>query len=301
MAEYHLAVGPSTPVGVGQGGKGVRAALVFVCARAVGGSEESVVAGAVAVELVHGFSLLHDDIMDGDRWRRHRTAAWVEFGVPAALLTGDALLVRAMRVVERTGSYKAVAVLAEALEGLMLGQSLDLDFERRDQVALEEYRDMAKGKTGALIRAACALGAVLSGAPASTVTALERFGQCAGIAYQCVDDVLGLWGDTQRMGKPVGGDIARGKKTYPLVAALSAGGSAARRVRDLYARSGPWLPDRVAELVRAVEEAGGRAAAEQEAAAQLEHALHHLDRARLPASVRAELAALADGMIHRHR
>jgi geranylgeranyl diphosphate synthase type I len=279
----------------------MRAALVLTCARAVGGCQISAVAGAVAVELVHGFSLLHDDIMDGDRLRRHRPAAWVQFGIPAALLTGDALLAQAVRVLEQTNSPQAVSVLVEALDDLMRGQSLDMQFEKRVQVTLDEYRVMAEGKTGALIGAACALGAVLAGAPEPTVRALDRFGRCAGIAFQCVDDVLGLWGDPERMGKPVGGDVAGGKKTYPLLAALSAPGRAGSRVRDLYAGPGAWSSERVTELVEAVEEAGGRVAAEQEARAQMQQALNVLSEAQLLASARAELAALAEGMISRRK
>lgn len=299
VAEYHLVVGPSSQAEAAQGGKGTRGALVLACARAVGGGEGAAVPGAVAVELVHGFSLLHDDIMDGDRLRRHRPAAWVRFGVPAALLAGDALLAQAVRVLEQTGSQRAVSVLAEALDGLMQGQSMDMVFEQRDRVTLEDYLVMAEAKTGSLIGAACALGAVLAGAPDATVAALEQFGRRAGIAFQCVDDVLGLWGDPQRTGKPAGEDLIRGKKTCPLVAALGGDGSGARRTRELYARPGAWSQGRVAEVVRAVEEAGGRAAAEREAAEQIQRGLGCLDEAQLPAKARAELAALADAMTHR--
>ncbi|MFC5639389.1 polyprenyl synthetase family protein [Streptomyces bullii] len=299
MAEYHLAVGPSWQAGEAQGGKGTRGALVLACARAVGGCERSAVPGAVAVELVHGFSLLHDDIMDGDRLRRHRPAAWVRFGVAAALLTGDALLAQAVRVLEQTGSQRAVSVLAETLDGLMRGQSMDMAFEQRDRVTREEYLVMVEAKSGSLIGAACALGAVLAGAPDATVAALEQFGRRAGTAFQCVDDVLGLWGDPQRTGKPSGGDVIRGKKTYPLVAALGGDGPAARRTRELYACPGAWSPGRVAELARAVEEADGRATAEREAAAQIRQGLGCLDEIQLPARARAELAELAEGMIRR--
>lgn len=185
VAEYHLGIGPwGAPVATG-GGKGTRAALVLACARAVGGDGQAAVAGAVAVQLVHEFSLLHDDIMDGDCLRRHRAAAWVRFGVPAALLAGDALLAQAVAVVERTGSRRAMSLLTGALDALMRGQSLDMAFERRHQVELEEYRTMAEGKTGALIGAACALGAALSDGEDAAVRGLERFGRCAGIAFQC--------------------------------------------------------------------------------------------------------------------
>ncbi|MFR0359285.1 polyprenyl synthetase family protein [Streptomyces sediminimaris] len=301
VAEYHLAVGKPGEHHASGGGKATRAVLVLTCARLVGGHEDAAVPGAVAVELVHGFSLLHDDIMDRDRLRRHRPAAWVEFGVPAALLTGDALLAQAVRVVEATGSHRAVSVLVEALDGLMRGQSMDLAFERHADVTLGEYRSMAEGKTGALLGAACGLGAVLGGAQEAAVSALQRFGRCAGIGFQCVDDLLGLWGDPQRTGKPVGGDVTGGKKTYPLLAALGAEGAAGDRVRHLYARPESWSPERVAELLRAIEDAGGRAAAEREAAAQVRQALHHLDEASLPEPARRELASLTHDMIHRLR
>jgi geranylgeranyl diphosphate synthase type I len=174
-----------------------------------------------------------------------------------------------------------------------------MEFEQRAQVTLDEYRAMADGKTGALIGAACALGADLAGAPHATVRALDSFGRCAGIAFQCIDDILGLWGDPQRTGKPVGADVACGKKTYPLLAALSAQGKAARRAGDLYGGPGAWSSERITELVRAVEEAGGRTAAEREATAQTQQALHSLNQSQLPMPAQAELTALADAMIHR--
>ncbi|MEU1078025.1 MULTISPECIES: polyprenyl synthetase family protein [unclassified Streptomyces] len=301
VAEYHLAIGKSAHDMRACAGKGTRPAVVLACARAVGGCEMDAVPGAVAVELVHGFSLLHDDIMDGDRMRRHRPAAWVRFGVPAALLAGDALLAQAVRVLERTGSQRAVSVLADGLDDLMHGQAMDLAFERREWVTREEYLAMAQAKTGALMGAACALGAVLAGAPEATVRTLEQFGRRAGTAFQCVDDVLGLWGDPQQTGKPAGGDVVRGKKTYPLVAVLGDATPAARRIHALLQRPGAWPPHRVAVLVGAVEEAGGRAAALREAAEQLRCALHCLDQAELAQEAKAELAALAQTMVRRRR
>ncbi|MFJ9037356.1 polyprenyl synthetase family protein [Streptomyces sp. NPDC102406] len=301
MAEYHLAVGKPWEQQAAGSGKGTRATLVLTCARSVGAEENAAVPGAVAVELVHGFSLLHDDIMDRDRLRRHQPSAWVEFGVPAALLTGDALLAQALRVLGESGSHRAVSVLVDALDGLMRGQSMDMAFEQRADVTLVEYRSMAEGKTGALLGAACALGAVLGGAQEPVVSALRRFGQHAGIAFQCADDILGLWGDPRLTGKPVGRDLTCGKKTYPLLAALAAEGPAGDRVRHLYACSGGCSTKRVEELLEAIKDAGGRAAAEREAAAQVHNALRHLDSARLSEPARRELESLTYGLADRCR
>ncbi|MDP9867820.1 MULTISPECIES: polyprenyl synthetase family protein [Streptosporangium] len=167
VAEYHFgwADEPGTD-GVASGGEGkaLRSALVLGAARAVGGDVRCAVPGAVAVELVHNFSLLHDDVMDADRMRRHRSAAWVRFGIGAAVLAGDALQVLALQVLAGTGNPALTDVLIATMADLMRGQSDDLAFEARDGVTAAEYHSMAELKTGALLGGACMLGALLGGA-----------------------------------------------------------------------------------------------------------------------------------------
>ncbi|MFH8484045.1 polyprenyl synthetase family protein [Streptomyces longisporoflavus] len=307
VAGYHRgwceADGSPSPGTAGGGGKSVRPRLAMLSSVAVGGTAADAVPAAVAVELVHDFTLLHDDVIDGDALRRYRPAAWSAFGTPAALLTGDALLVSALSVVSevpRSGEG-AVRELVHALLDLVRGQSDDVAFEAARQVSVAEYLAMAEGKTGALMGCACALGGVLAGADAEQVDGLRGFGRRLGVAFQCADDLLGIWGSSARSGKPVGADLAARKKSLPVVAALAEGGPASRRLRGLYGSSRPFREGDIALATRLVEEAGGRRAAEEEARRQVTMALRSLSRARPGAQVYGQLRDIAGDMIGRER
>ncbi|MGX1545220.1 polyprenyl synthetase family protein [Streptomyces adustus] len=250
----------------GTGGKGVRQALAVLGAEAAGAPARTGVPAAVAVELVHAFSLVHDDIMDADATRRRRPTVWKAYGTGPAVLAGDALFALAVETLAAApGGPGAVVPLSAALREVMRGQADDLLFAERpwtgpDRVRPAEYRAMAEGKTGALLGCAAALGARLAGAPASTVAALDRAGRQLGVAFQIVDDVLGIWGDPAVTGKPVHGDLRERKKTLPVLLALDAPTPAARRLAALLAAGGD--AEEAAELV---ERAGGRRAALAEA------------------------------------
>lgn len=282
-------------------GKMVRPALALLSAQAVGGRAEDAVSAAVAVELVHNFSLLHDDVMDGDLLRRHRPTAWSVYGIPAAVLAGDALWALAMRVLTETGpaAGQALALLSDALGRLMEGQSADLDFEQRARVTISECEAMAAGKTGAVLGFGCALGALLGGGSPVQVTCLRTFGEQLGLAFQLVDDLLGIWGDPQATGKPVGADLARRKKSLPVVAALASGTSEAGELAALYRLDRRLTP---AELVRAaelIERAGGRAWIERAADRYLGQALGLLRQADPVSAVAEEMTVLAEHLAHR--
>ncbi|MFE6309926.1 polyprenyl synthetase family protein [Streptomyces rochei] len=284
------------------GGKVVRPALTLLSAVAVGGSLSDAVPGAVAVELVHDFTLLHDDVIDGDTLRRHRPAAWSLFGTPAAVLTGDALLVAALRVLAQAPQAQAGAAVQElvgALMELVEGQSRDVAFEKEHEVTVADYLAMAAGKTGALIGCACALGGVLADADPDRVGGLREFGRHLGVAFQCVDDILGLWGRTARSGKPVGADLAARKKSLPVVAALAAPGTAAERLRELYRAPRPLTGDDIDLARHLVEEAGGRQAAQEEARRQTAAALRSLSLARPTADAYRQLHDIVRSMTHR--
>ncbi|MFF8012667.1 polyprenyl synthetase family protein [Streptomyces sp. NPDC007929] len=278
---------------VASGGKGVRQALAVLGAEAAGAPERAGVAAAVAVELVHTFSLLHDDIMDGDGDRRGRPTVWKAYGTGPAVLAGDALFALAVETLaaERGGAH-AVRTLSVALGDLVRGQADDLLFAGRpwtgpERVRPDEYRAMAEHKTGALLGCAAALGAVLTGAEPETVAALDRAGRHLGVAFQIVDDVLGIWGDPRVTGKPVHGDLREGKKTFPVLVAL--GSPAGDRIAGLL-ESGD-APETAAALI---EEAGGRAAALAEARRHITAVETVLAGAPLaPGAVRATRSLLA--------
>ncbi|MGW5787028.1 polyprenyl synthetase family protein [Streptomyces sp. NPDC003757] len=284
------------------GGKAVRPALALLSAAAVGADPSDAVPAAVAVELVHDFTLLHDDVIDGDVLRRHRPAAWSLFGTPAAVLTGDALLAAALRVLSQVPAGRSEAAVRElvgTLLELVEGQSRDVAFEKAHEVSVADYLAMAAGKTGSLIGCACALGGVLAGADAVRVGRLREFGRSLGVAFQCTDDILGIWGRSARSGKPVGADLAARKKSLPVVAALAARGPAAERLRELYRT--PHRPEATdVDLARRlVEEAGGRQAAEDEARRHLAAALRSLSKARPTADACGRLHDIARAMTRR--
>ncbi|MGW7524306.1 polyprenyl synthetase family protein [Streptomyces sp. NPDC054783] len=280
------------------GGKGVRQALAVLGAEAAGADGRAGVPAAVAVELVHAFSLLHDDIMDGDATRRRRPAVWKAYGTGPAVLAGDALFALAVETLATAPQGAGtVRLLSAALADLVRGQADDLLFATRpwtgpERVTPEEYRSMAEGKTGALLGCSAALGAVLGGAGEAEAGALDRAGRHLGVAFQLVDDVLGIWGDPAVTGKPVGGDLRQRKKTYPVLAAL--GSPAARGLPGLLDS-----PGRAEEAAALIEAAGGRTAALAEARAHTTAARALLTKAPLAAGAAGQLLRLLDHLVDR--
>jgi geranylgeranyl diphosphate synthase type I len=305
VAGYHFGwlTADGTPV-EGGGGKYVRPALVLLCAEAVGGAAAEAVPGGVAVELVHNFSLLHDDLLDRDEERHHRRTAWTVFGPAQAILAGDALLTLAEQVlVEVPGeaARQALRHLNDATQELIGGQADDVSFEERMDVTLDEVLAMVHGKTGALIGSAAAIGAVLGGAGDEQVAALGEFGTRIGLAFQLVDDLLGIWGRPEVTGKPVLADLRSRKKSLPVVYALTAGDDSSERLAALLASDG-WRDEEEVELAaKLVEDAGGRDWTQREAHRQLELAAQSLDRAGAAPAARAELLDLARFITDRER
>jgi geranylgeranyl diphosphate synthase type I len=303
QASYHL--GWSDTEGrpaTGSGGKAVRPALALLSAEAAGAPAATGLPGAVAVELVHNFSLLHDDLMDGDLERRHRRTVWAVWGPSSAILTGDALLVLANEALLDSGSPHAGAaalLLSTATRDLIRGQVQDLAFERRNDVTLAECLDMAAGKTAALMSASAAIGAVLAGAGPQPVGALAAFGSHLGIAFQLVDDVLGIWGDPEITGKPIYSDLRSRKKTLPVTYALGHGGRAGRRLADWLAATGPVDGAELRRAADLVAAAGGQDWAVAEAARRLRLGEDALDSVGLPGGTRDELVALGRFIVDR--
>lgn len=285
-------------------GKEVRASLTVLACRAVGGEAEQGVPAAVAVELVHNASLLHDDVIDGDRLRRGRPALWTVFGVPAAILAGDALFFLATQVLLEAGGALATTGLVrlnEAVQQLIAGEYADVTFQDRPAVAIAEAQAMAQSKTGALIAAACALGAVAAGADEARVEPMGAFGAHLGAAFQLTDDLLGIWGDPQTTGKPRWSDLSSRKKSLPITHALASGSAAGQALARLYATPGPLSQLQLDRAARLVEEAGGRSWTQSEARRHVEEALHHLQAAEPEPRAAADMASLARRITGRDR
>ena len=281
------------------GGKSVRPTVTLLAAEAVGAPAEDAVPGAVALELVHNFSLVHDDLMDGDRERRHRQTVWALFGSSQAILAGDALAALAYAVLlEAPGERgrRAARELTDATLEMIRGQSEDMAFESRIDVTEDDVLRMCAHKTGALIACATALGAILGGGDDPQVAALRAFGNHVGIAFQAVDDVLGIWGEPDVTGKPAASDLRQHKKTLPVVHALA--GADGTEFAGLVSEGG--LTD--AELPRALEileRAGSRRWCGDVAQRHLGQALAALASVDLSPGPGGELADIARFVVGR--
>jgi len=200
------------------GGKRVRPFVVLRAAEAVGGDPKKAVYPAAAVEFVHNYSLVHDDIMDMDEMRRGRPTVHKVWGVNMAILAGDLLLNKAFEAIARAEvspekKVRILQVLVETSNQLCEGQALDIEFEKRDEVTVEEYLQMISGKTGALFDGSAVIGAIVGTDREDYIRALSKWGRNVGMAFQIWDDVLDLIADEEKLGKPVGSDIRKGKKT----------------------------------------------------------------------------------------
>jgi geranylgeranyl diphosphate synthase type I len=306
IAAYHLgwldADGRPLPGG-GVGGKAIRSTLAVLSAEAGGGTAAHGVPAAVAVELVHNFSLLHDDIMDRDVERRHRPTAWVVFGEGQAILAGNAMLTAAIDVLVRDGAagQRALPSLLAAVEGLINGQSADLELGNRRDVDLDEVLAMEAGKTAALLACSASIGALAAGADADVVDELAAYGHELGMAFQLVDDILGITGDAAATGKSSSSDVRAGKQSAPIVAALTSGTSASAQLAQLLATGSLASDDDVTHATKLIDEAGGLEWAAQEADRRLALALGHLKNLSAPTGTTSDLAALARYVVDRDR
>lgn len=225
------------------GGKRLRAVLVYATAEAIGLAADDVDSIAAAIEMVHAYSLIHDDLpaMDDDELRRGRATTHIKYGEATAILAGDALQAEAFAVLVAAPAIQAkphiiaplVSKLAEAAgqAGMVGGQQLDLDAEGQT-VSLDALSRIHQLKTGALIRACCTMPALLAELPAAQVQQLDQYANKIGLAFQVHDDVLDITADTATLGKTQGADVERGKATYPALMGLSAAQAKASALRD---------------------------------------------------------------------
>jgi len=285
-------------------GKALRPLLTLLAAKAVGGEDawRQAVPAAVAVEMVHNFSLIHDDIIDRDSLRRHRPTAWKVYGVNDAILVGDALHALAFEVIAESGCDRVPAgtsLLAQTVRALIEGQLADTRFETLEQVELAECVAMSEAKTASLMGCATALGALFGGGTAQQVDALRDFGFRLGLAFQHVDDLLGIWGDPAVTGKAVYSDLRNRKKSLPVTAALSSGHPDAPALAAIYSASGQLTESELRRAADLVEACGGRRASRRSAEMLTEAATDSLGVEGLRPEAVAELTDLAASTVHR--
>jgi geranylgeranyl diphosphate synthase type I len=302
MLNYHLgfanADGSAANV---YSGKRVRPALTLLSCEACGGDWRFALPAAAAIELLHNFSLIHDDIEDGDELRRGRPTLWKQWGVAQAINTGDAMFALAHIALQRSSERGAPAervmrahVAFDAMcVQLTIGQHLDLSFEARADVTAAEYMRMIEGKTAALTSAACEIGAIIAGGADAQVRALADFGHWLGMSFQLQDDVLGIWGDPDVTGKH-DSDLAHGKKTLPILFAAERD----PRVRERYFGAASLNNGEIGEMRAMIEAAGGRAHTEQAAERAYASALESLESVPDSAACSA-LQTLAESLLGR--
>ncbi len=214
---------------ISAGGKRLRPYLTVKACEAVGGLAKDAIPFAASLEILHNFTLVHDDVMDNDDTRRGKPTVHKKFGEPMAILAGDLLFAKVYQAVldhapPQMGSDEVVLALAKITDALVLlceGQALDISYPQAMDVTEKDYIDMIGGKTSALFMACAEVGAIAGRGLKSQVAALGRFGWDAGLAFQIVDDILGITADEAKLGKPVGSDIREGKKTLIMIHALA--------------------------------------------------------------------------------
>lgn len=268
-------------------GKRVRAKVCVYSALAAGGDVDLAASVAAAIELLHNFTLIHDDIQDRSLLRRSRPTLWSRWGEAQAINAGDAMFVLAHLalngLVDQSVDPAVVLALSTELHRTTLriveGQVLDLGYERRDDVTSDEYLTMIGGKTAAICRFAAWAGAIVAGSPPARAARFAEFGEAFGLGFQLRDDVLGVWGATEATGKDAS-DIRRRKKSYPVLLLFErAEGRDRARLADLYSRE--ELDDEaVAEVVAMLDRYGIRQASAAEAMRRHADALAALDAAQ---------------------
>ncbi len=227
----------------GNSGKALRPSLCLYACTASEGEWKQALPAAAALELVHNFSLIHDDIQDRDTERRHRKTVWSIWGESQGINAGDAMAFMSQVCLANLWNTSlapqkiraAYAILNEATLEMIEGQALDLSFESRPSVTVEEYLNMISKKTGALIRCSLELGAAIGTSDTKTISEFRKAGEKLGLAFQIRDDILGMWGDEKVTGKPMWSDIRRKKKSMPIMMTIN--GSEGHRLKSIYAKN----------------------------------------------------------------
>lgn len=282
-------------------GKQIRPLLVLLTAGAGGGQWQRALPVAAAVELLHNFSLIHDDIQDNSPTRRGRPTVWKRWGKAQAINAGDTMFTLANRALLDLELSSSPAMYIQANRAfqktclrLTQGQYLDLDFEERKGVTLDDYWQMVGGKTAALLGTATRLGAICAQVSGEREGAFYDFGYHLGLAFQAQDDILGIWGETEIVGKSNKSDLITGKKTLPIVYGLAQDGPFRRRWRE-----GPVNMEEVPRVAQLLEQDGAWEYAQMQADRLTERSLKSLERAQPAGKAGRALYELAETLLHR--
>lgn len=300
MLAYHLGwEGPGS--GPKAQGKRVRPMMVLLANASAGGEWEIALPAAAAVELVHNFSLIHDDIQDNSPLRRGRETVWKKWDIPQAINAGDSMfalahiaLKRLVKQVPDNIAIEAYKILPEACLTLTQGQYLDLSYESRADLCSEDYWPMINGKTATLIAACTQLGALIAEKDLETVESYRKFGEYVGLAFQVYDDILGIWGDSDITGKSAESDLVEGKKSLPILFALEKIPSFAERWQK-----GSISADEVPMIAAQMEDEGVLDYANNTADSLTKKALSILNSSSKKSDARDSLQEMAERLIKR--
>lgn len=297
MLAYHMGwEGPGA--GSEARGKRIRPQLVLLVAASSNGQWQDALPAAAAVELLHNFSLIHDDIEDNSPLRRGRETLWYRWGIPLAINAGDAMFTLAFLSLIDLGepviSKQAMQILLNTSLHLTEGQHLDISYENRHDLVLEDYWPMISGKTAALLAACSELGALSAGVSVEKRQAYRRFGHNLGLAFQAQDDLLGIWGDSMLTGKSAESDLVTGKKSLPVLYGLGQKSAFAARWS-----LGAITMDEVTEIAQLLESEGARAYTEEQVQKLTTEALKALDNAKPGGEAATALRDLADRLLKR--
>lgn len=288
--------------GMQAGGKRLRPALLIMAADAFGDCPEKACKPAAGIEMFHNFTLLHDDVMDKSELRRGRPTVHSKWDENTAILSGDTMLTIATTLVADVDDAILRPVLdtfnSQALK-VYEGQRLDMDFEERQDVGLEEYIEMIKAKTGALLGGAAKIGALIGGASEEDAEKMYEFGMMLGVAFQIEDDYLDTFGNAETFGKPIGGDINNNKKTFLMVKALANGGPNAEALKVAASMSAG--PTKVKAVTRIYETMSLPEICRQEVAAYSRKALAAIKSTSLCDDRRDAFRTLIEKLIGRTR
>jgi len=284
-------------------GKRIRPLLLLLCTASCETEWRHAISAAAAVELVHNFSLLHDDIQDNSPKRRGRETVWVRWGVPMAINAGDAMFVISnLAIMDLSKNYpgdtvvRAARILHNTCLDLTRGQYLDISYEERQDLTIDDYWPMVAGKTSALLSACTRIGALLGNADEQRQQAYQLFGYHLGRAFQAQDDILGIWGDEARTGKSAASDLVEGKNSLPVLYAMGRQEGFA----DRWAR-GPITAAEVDGVARLLESEGAKTYAQQVAQEETQKALQSLENARPGGGAGQTLFELANRLLKREQ
>ena len=284
-----------------RGGKLLRPALCLLCCEASGDDWHAALPAAAAIELLHNFTLLHDDIEDASAERHGRATVWRIWDVAEAINAGDGMLALShatlLRLDEREHPAERVLRAARMLDDATLrlceGQHRDLIVNRRPHATRNDYLAMIEGKTATLLSASCSIGALLANASDETISGLQEFGRRLGLAFQIRDDVLGVWGIEEETGKPSSDDLRNGKRSYPIVAALERATEEQREALQALLNRASQYDDALAAARAMLGRLGAREESERAAREQAESAIEVIAGLPLEPARRGELEALA--------